>query len=118
MFEQRLRELVDRVDGANSACLVARDGIAVESYPEEPGLDLEAMAAELLNMIRRVSDEDRDPTVGQVRAFSVVGDRWTVALRAVTPNYYLLLALEREGALGRARYELRRAPLDFERDLL
>ena len=118
MFERRLQALVSRIEGARGVCLVALDGIAVESYPEALDLDLEAMAAELLTLIRRISDEQRDPTVGEVRGFSVVGDRCTVALRSVTPSYYLLLVLDDESALGRARYELRRAPLEFEEDLL
>ena len=36
---------------------------------------------------------------------------------AVAPDYYLLLVLGKRGIYGKARFELRRARLQFEADL-
>ena len=39
-------------------------------------------------------------------------------LGRVAPGYYLMLVLAHGRSFGRARFELRRAPLAFEEDLL
>jgi hypothetical protein len=41
-----------------------------------------------------------------------------VMLGRLTDGYYLMLVLGQGGNVGRARYELRRAPLDYEKDLI
>lgn len=118
MFRDRLRQIRDRVDGALAVSLVGRDGIQVESDGEPGGLDLEALAAELLNQVRAISDDNRELAVGPVRQFSIVTDRYNLIVGALTESYYLLLVLERGASFGRARYEIRRAPLDFQEDLI
>ena len=118
LFEERLGKVADAIGGVRGLCLVARDGISVEGLERDEGLDLEALGAELLTMIRRISDLDRDPSVGRVGGFSIAGDRLTVAVQAVTDTYYLLVVLDDATRLGRARFELRRARIAFEPDLL
>jgi predicted regulator of Ras-like GTPase activity (Roadblock/LC7/MglB family) len=53
-----------------------------------------------------------------VQQLSVVTDRLTLIVSAVTREYYLLLVLGPDGNYGRARFELRRARLALERDLI
>ncbi len=118
MFRERLRELTERIDGAVAVSLVAKDGIAVESYGgEEQGLDLEVLAAEILAQTRSISDDHREIKFGEVRQFSITTDRYTILVSALSEGYYLLLVLGPEGIYGRARFELRRAILRFEADL-
>lgn len=114
MFESRLRDLLQRVEGACAVSLVASDGIAVQSYSAGAGPDLEVLAAELLSQVGRVSDL----SVGKVDQFVIAADPYTVMLGRLTDSYFLMLVLGEEGNFGRARFELRRAPLEFERDLV
>jgi predicted regulator of Ras-like GTPase activity (Roadblock/LC7/MglB family) len=114
MFEDRLRELVERVGGACAATLVASDGISVQSFSSQEGPDLEMLAAELLSQIGRLSDL----AVGKVGQYMIAADAYTVMLGRLTDGYYLMLVLGQGGNVGRARYELRRAPLEYERDLI
>ncbi len=117
MFAERLKRLYDRLDGALAVSLVARDGIPVESFSSAE-LDIEALTAELLAQARAISDDHRELEVGPVRQFAVTTDKYSLMLGSLTDDYYLLLVLGAGGSVGRARYELRRASLDFEDDLV
>jgi len=117
MFSERLQRIHDRLDGAQAVSLVGKDGMPVESH-DSFGIDIETLAAELLTQVRAISDDHRELDIGPVRQFAVTTDRHTVMLSALTEEYYLLLVMGGEASVGRARYELRRASLDFEDDLI
>jgi predicted regulator of Ras-like GTPase activity (Roadblock/LC7/MglB family) len=118
MFLEQLSHISDRIGGVLALSLVARDGIAVESVSSDPDLDLEVLAAELVSQVRSITENHRELEVGEVQQMSVVTDRLTLIVSAVTRDYYLLLVLGPEGSQGRARFELRRARLALEQDLL
>ena len=116
-IKHRLDALLDRIDGALAASLVAADGIAVATANRDGDFDLEALAAELLTQVRAISDEQRDLGVGEVDQYSVSTDLFTILIGRLQAGYYLLLVLERATSYGRARFEMRRARLLFEDDL-
>lgn len=118
MFAERLRQVTDRIDGAMALSLIAKDGIAVETYAKEESLDLELLAAELMSQVRAVSQNHQELSVGEVKHFSVTTDRYILMVGALTEEYFLLLVLEAGANSGRARFELRRSVLLFEEDLI
>lgn len=118
MFLERLARVNNRIDGAIALSLVAADGIPVESVSNDPDLDLEVLAAELIAQARTISDNHRDLAMGEVRQISVSTDLGTIMVSSVAPGYFLLLVLGIDGSYGRARFELRRARLAFESDLV
>lgn len=117
MFLEQLSRISGRIDGALALSLVAKDGISVESVSSDPGIDLEALAAEMVSQARAISDNHRELEVGEVKQLSVTTDQVTLMVSSITPDYYLLLVLGPEGNYGRARFELRRARLLLEKDL-
>jgi predicted regulator of Ras-like GTPase activity (Roadblock/LC7/MglB family) len=117
MFLEQLSRISDQIGGVLALSLVAKDGIPVESVSSDPDLDLEVLAAELVAQARSISDNHRDLDVGEVQQLSVMTQRLTLIVSAVTHDYYLLLVLGPGGNYGRARFELRRARLALERDL-
>ena len=118
MFLEQLSRISDRIGGVLALSLVAKDGIPVESVSSDPDLDIEVLAAELVSQARSIGDNHRELAVGEVQQLSVLTDRLTVIVSVVTHEYYLLLVLGPDGNYGRARFELRRARLALERDLL
>jgi len=118
MFLERLSKVSGRIEGAKALSLVAQDGIPVESFSSSPDLDLEFLAAELIAQLRAISENHRELGVGEVRQFSVSTDKYTFLVSAVGGGYYLLLVLGEGGIYGRARFELKRARLLFEDDLV
>jgi len=117
MFLERLSEISDRIGGVRALSLVASDGIAVESMSSGDDLDLEAVAAELMNQVQSIGESHRDLDLGQVLNFSVSTGEMTLMVSSLSDNYYLLLVLGPEGSYGRARFELRRARLLFANEL-
>jgi predicted regulator of Ras-like GTPase activity (Roadblock/LC7/MglB family) len=118
MFQERLRDIFDRVDGTLVISLVDKDGITVETFGDASTLDLEALAAELLAQTRAIARDHRELAMGEVRQLSVTTDLYTVLVSALTRSYSLLLVLEKSGSYGKARFELRRAQLQLEPDLV
>ena len=118
MFLDRLRSIADRIPGTVALGLVAGDGIPVESVKNEPDVEFEALSAELLAQVRTISDDHRELHVGSVNQLAVVTEDRTFLVSAVSDEYYLLLVLDDTRSYGRARFELRRARLLFEDDLI
>jgi len=118
MFEDRLHDICSKIEGAVAATLVDHDGITVESWVENGDIDLEALAAELLAQTTTIARDHRELDLGELKQLSVTTDRFTVLVSSLTGSYSLLLVLGHEGSYGRARFELRRALLQFESDLI
>ncbi|MCP4200322.1 MAG: hypothetical protein GY769_00115 [bacterium] len=121
MFEQRLADIASRLDNLAFVSLVASDGIRVESYTakdELSELDSDNLAVELLTQLKAISENHGELGLGEVFEYSVMTKRFLVMLGRVAPGYYLMLVLAGGPSFGRARFELRRASLAFEDDLL
>ena len=117
MFEDRLERLRKRIRGANAVALVSHDGLTVEAQGGHEGVDLEALAAETLDQIRVIGENQRGASLGRVRNFSMSTDRLQLVASKLAAGYYLLLVMEPGTGQGRAKFELRRALLEFEQDL-
>jgi len=117
MFLDQLSQISNRIDGALALSLVAKDGMPVESVSSDPSLDLEVLAAELVNQVRSITENHRELEVGEVQHLAVTTDRLTLMVSSVAADYYLLLVLGPDGNHGRARFELRRARLLLEAEL-
>ena len=117
MINDRLKNLSSRIEGTRALALVARDGMLVDSVSSNGDLDLEALAAELMTQVRAISHNQQELTVGQVSHLNVTTDRFVMMVSAISEEYFLLAVLEEGANAGRARFELRRAQLDFETEL-
>lgn len=118
MFRERLAEISRRIDGAVALSLVDAEGIPVDSISTDPNLDLEILAAELMAQAKAIASDQRELGVGEVQQLAVTTDRLSLIVSAMSAEYFLLLVLRREGNYGRARFELRRARLLLEHDLV
>jgi len=118
MFRDHLRRISDRIGDVLALSLVARDGIPIDSFRIDPELDLDALSAELIAQLRVISENQRDLRIGEVQHRAITSRRLTVMVSAVARDHFLLLVLGPQGNHGRARFELRRARLFLEDELL
>lgn len=102
-----LKDIVDKVDGALSASIIASDGIPVEEYSIEKLLNLEELSAEASAMIRDVNLAAKNLRLGDAREFSIISERCGIIMRQINPDYYIALVIRPEGNYGKARFLLK-----------
>ncbi len=117
MFRERLNDLRRQVPEAEAVCLVAEDGIAVESVGGDD-LDLEVLAAELVAMARAVSSEQRGLGIGEAARLELDTPKYGVLLNQLQAGYYLIVVTAPGAFAGKTRFEARRAALTFEDELI
>ena len=111
-----MNDLRSTLPGVQAACLVAEDGIAIDSVGGN-GLDLEVLAAETVAMARGISSEQRALGLGEAFRFEVATELSTMILVRVLEGYYLLLVVKAGEPCGRARFEVLRSSLQFADEL-
>ncbi len=112
-FESVLRKILDESGGALGVALMGSDGMPIEEIHAEGarahlGEEIGVAGAEfgrILDEIRKASDTLAG---GGVEEAMISLSRFTVILRAVDDDLFLVLALSPDGNLGKARYLIRR----------
>lgn len=115
-FAETLAGIASRIEGCAAVLILGIDGIPIESHVHEmdPTLDLDSVAAEFTTLVKRGARTASDTELGEMREMVVTTDLMSFLLRPITPDYFLLLALNPGGNVGRARFELRKAQLAME----
>lgn len=116
VFKSALTGLKERVEGCLAVSLIALDGIAIESI-NDGTVPIESLGAEFGSFIKAILNANTELNTGTVQQFSLMTDRYTAVMSAVTPEYYLLLVLEPSGNYGRARFELSKAKYKLSDEL-
>lgn len=118
VFQDTLRRIADRVEGTKAVSLVGMDGIPIDSYGSLEGRSVESFAAELGSFVKSAQGPHTSLNSAVIQQLALVTDTTIAILSRVTEEYYLLLLLSREGNFGRGRFELARAALTLEKELL
>lgn len=106
-FSAVLKDIVEKVDGALSASIIASDGIPVEEYAVEKFVNLEDLSAEASAMIRDINLAAKNLKLGDAREFSIISERCGIIMRQINPEYYLAMVIRPEGNYGKARFLLK-----------
>lgn len=122
-FERILRGIVDECGGGLGAALMGNDGIPIVQVmssrpaPAFGSEDMGAAGAEfgrILDEIRKVADTLDG---GMLQEAVVSLTRFTLVLRGVDADTFLVLALAPDANLGRARYLVRRHLLALREEM-
>lgn len=118
MFKKALEGINERTDGALGSLIMGIDGISVEKVmlPEGEDTNIDVVAAELTSLVRNAQRVGRDTGFGSMREMILSFEDMHVVARLVSNDYFVVLALQPEGNLGRGRFELRKAELDLARE--
>ncbi|HLT30904.1 MAG TPA: hypothetical protein VK013_12760 [Myxococcaceae bacterium] len=108
-FGDHLASVVKQVDGALACSIMGFDGIAVETHQREGAEELELQATwiEYGNVVSQLKDAAQALKSGEVQEVSVNTERVITIMRLLSPEYFLVLALEATGNYGKGRYALR-----------
>ena len=117
MFSEFLESIVNRVEGTLGAALMGMDGIPVEKCLPAVSINIESLAAEYSAFLRASSSTTEDAGLGPLEELIVSSEQRIAAIRMITPEYFLLILLKRDGNLGRARFELKKARFALAKEL-
>lgn len=122
MFRPILDEVLNKVDGALSVTLMGTDGIPIAEVRAKAGasseFNLDLIAAEYAALQKRIAKTNHGLELADVQELQIVTESLVVVLSMVGPEYFLLLLMKAATSLGRARYELQRARLQLESELV
>ena len=120
-FRELLKGLVQQTPGGLAAMLVGMDGIPVDQFPhDEDLLDLSTVTVEFERVIaetRKAVDALGGETLGSLEELIVSTTRYHLLFRAVDEEYVLVMALDPQGFLGKARYLVACLLQDIRREL-
>lgn len=109
MFTEILQRIVEETGGAVGAVLMGYDGIAIEQFfqPDE-AIDLQMIAIEYANVLKEIRKTAEMLNMGEMEEVSIRTEQLITVIRIVTGEYFVALALSRDGNFGKGRYLLTR----------
>ena len=118
MFKEMLDSVIEHTEGSLGALIMGTDGIAVEKVLGEAGLDanLDVAAAEFTSLVRSAQRAGTDTGLGGLRELVVSLENAVMVMRLLSRDYFVVLALNSQGNIGRARFELRKAELKLSKE--
>jgi predicted regulator of Ras-like GTPase activity (Roadblock/LC7/MglB family) len=116
-FKQELKNLVERVEGAQGAILVDSSGERVDSYAREGALGLEWLGARYCIPLKETIKINESLEAGEVQELILEQDKGPLLIAPVYAGFFVLLLLAPSGNLGQGRFELKKAAFHLDRDL-
>ena len=108
MFREALERVVEGTEGGMAGLLMDLEGIPLETYTRgEPSFDIEVIGAELSVLIKSVQRAIEMLEAGETKEVALQSDRLVTVVRMLTDTYFMALALEPGGNIGKGRYLMR-----------
>lgn len=116
-FKKILEETLSNVEGAIGAGLVGMDGIVIDQISHNTSFDINAVGAEYSSIIKNAMRASSNFGLGNTAEILITTDKATMIMMMVGQNYFVTLAINLDGNLGRGRLELKKAIPKFEKEL-
>lgn len=108
-FKEDLEQICGKVDGSYAASVMGFDGIPIETHEAHPpdGIELSTLLVEYSGIISQVRQAAETLQMGRASEVSIRTEKMVAVARPLTPDYFVVLTMNPDGNVGRARYELR-----------
>lgn len=118
MFAEHLKKIVDRTDGGVGALVMGLDGIAVDSYlADGQRMDITTLGMEFSFILSQARKAAELLKLGGVEEFAVRAESLVLAIRMLSPEYFLAVVLKGDGNFGKCRYLMRLAQPSLSAEL-
>ncbi len=120
MFQEVLKDVVERTEGGIAGLVMGFDGITVDSYvsPEaQATLEVETVGMEYSVILKEIRRAAEMLDAGQAREVAIQAERLTTVIRLINDEYFVALAMKPDGNYGKARYLLRTSASKLATDL-
>lgn len=120
-FREILERVVQGTPGALAGAIMASDGIPVDEYVrDEARVDLAALAVEfqrVLDQSRKVAGALYGGSGGGLEELVLITSGHQLLFRQLDDDFFVAIALEPTGSLGKARYLVRSLLRDLQEAL-
>jgi predicted regulator of Ras-like GTPase activity (Roadblock/LC7/MglB family) len=110
-----LQKAVESVDGAIGAALIGDDGIAIDQFTTKADFDITAAGAEYSTIISSARKASQSFGLGKTTEVLISTEKATMIMMMVGAGYFVTLALNLDGNLGRGRLELKKSIPELEK---
>lgn len=115
-FGDALARVAAKIPETRVLMIMGTDGIPIERLIVQPDPNLEAIAAEYTTLLRSSLSAASDTGLGDLHELTVVTEKLTTLMVEITPEYFLFAALGPGALVGRARFALRIAGANLQRE--
>lgn len=109
MYREIIKKIVEDCEGAVAAVVMGFDGIAMDSYAEDDIIDIQTVGMEFSFVLNQVRKASEILEVGALEEVSIHSEGFIFLIHVLNEEYFLGLALEPEGNLGKGRFLMRMA---------
>jgi predicted regulator of Ras-like GTPase activity (Roadblock/LC7/MglB family) len=106
-FSDILKEVVNGTEGALGALIVGLDGIPVEEFSVNKGMDLQSMTVEYSTLLKEIEKGSQAARLGTTREVTIIAEQAMIMLRRLNDEYFFVLIMKPEGNFSKGRFLLR-----------
>lgn len=117
-FKRILGALLTAVPGADGAILADWEGEAVDQVTSMDDYRLKVIGAHNGVILANFRDVVRRLDGSELKEIVITSGRMRIVIMPITQEYFLVLTLARNDALGRALFEMRRCVVRLQNEIL
>lgn len=110
-----INEILDREPSVKSALILDKDGIVLLEVVRDNYKSAQELAIEYATALQQIIKVTDVLSLGDLEEILVSTDKSVIVIRMITRNYYLILVVDNEGNIGKAKYLAKRSA-DLIRD--
>jgi predicted regulator of Ras-like GTPase activity (Roadblock/LC7/MglB family) len=118
MFAVTLKDIANKLDDLECVMLVGMDGLPIEKVTRKETLNVELLVAEFTTILRNTAQTAMEVEAGPLDELILLTERVIVLLKAITPEYFLMMILSEGANIGRGRFELKKAKYILEKEFV
>lgn len=116
-FKTVLSEMISNVDGAMGAGVVGTDGIVIDQVSLKGSFNISDVGAEYATIIKNAKKASENFGLGRTNEILISTEKAMMIMNTVSADYFVAIALELDGNLGRGRLEVKKVIPKIEKEL-
>ncbi len=116
-FKAILNGIISNVEGAIGAGLLGTDGIVIDQVSLKGTFDISDVGAEYATIIKNAKKASESFGLGKTGEIMITTEKATMIMMTIGNDFFVAIALNLDGNLGRGRLEVKKAIPKLEQGL-